>query len=186
MQPCATWSRTRIRPARNGAIAAADPHHGELGPIPGAAPLDPDETEHALREIARDATLLEEVRSRRRSGLLLLGAGPVALSRQRLPPARSVAIAITIEYPHGDKRSIMPARGRHGHGELRQGDAPGPAPGPRRFLIGEMRDEETVRTALSAAETGHLVLSTLHSLDVTETVNRIIDFFSPHLQQQAG
>ncbi len=53
------------------------------------------------------------------------------------------------------------------------------------ILIGEMRDEETVRTALSAAETGHLVLSTLHTLDATETVNRIIDFFPPHHQQQA-
>jgi twitching motility protein PilT len=53
------------------------------------------------------------------------------------------------------------------------------------ILIGEMRDEETVRTALSAAETGHLVLSTLHTLDATETINRIIDFFPPHLQQQA-
>jgi twitching motility protein PilT len=56
---------------------------------------------------------------------------------------------------------------------------------PDAILIGEMRDEETVRTALSAAETGHLVLSTLHTLDATETVNRIIDFFPPHLQQQA-
>jgi twitching motility protein PilT len=48
-----------------------------------------------------------------------------------------------------------------------------------------MRDEETVRTALSAAETGHLVLSTVHTLDATETINRIIDFFPPHLQHQA-
>ena len=56
---------------------------------------------------------------------------------------------------------------------------------PDVILIGEMRDEETVRTALSAAETGHLVMSTLHTLDATETINRIIDFFPPHLQQQA-
>ena len=56
---------------------------------------------------------------------------------------------------------------------------------PDVILIGEMRDEETVRTALAAAETGHLVLSTLHTLDATETINRIIDFFPPHLQQQA-
>ena len=56
---------------------------------------------------------------------------------------------------------------------------------PDVILIGEMRDEETVRTALSAAETGHLVLSTLHTLDATETINRIIDFFPPHHQQQA-
>ena len=56
---------------------------------------------------------------------------------------------------------------------------------PDVILVGEMRDEETVQTALSAAETGHLVLSTLHTVDATETVNRIIDFFPPH-QQAAG
>ena len=56
---------------------------------------------------------------------------------------------------------------------------------PDVILIGEMRDEETVRTALSAAETGHLVLSTVHTLDAPESVNRIIDFFPPHEQNQA-
>ena len=56
---------------------------------------------------------------------------------------------------------------------------------PDVILIGEMRDEETVRTALSAAETGHLVLSTVHTLDAAESVNRIIDFFQPHEQSQA-
>ena len=53
------------------------------------------------------------------------------------------------------------------------------------ILVGEMRDEETVHTALCAAETGHLVLSTLHTVDASETINRIIDFFPPHQQQQA-
>jgi twitching motility protein PilT len=48
-----------------------------------------------------------------------------------------------------------------------------------------MRDEETVQTALSAAETGHLVLSTLHTVDASESINRIIDFFEPHQQAQA-
>jgi twitching motility protein PilT len=56
---------------------------------------------------------------------------------------------------------------------------------PDVILIGEMRDEETVRTALSAAETGHLVLSTVHTLDAPETVNRVIDFFPLHEQNQA-
>ena len=56
---------------------------------------------------------------------------------------------------------------------------------PDTILVGEMRDEETVHTALSAAETGHLVLSTLHTVDAAETINRIIDFFPPHQQQQA-
>ena len=91
-----------------------------------------------------------------------------------------------IEYLQRDKMSIINQRevgqdtesfGRAMRRVLRQD--------PDVILIGEMRDEETVRTALSAAETGHLVLSTLHTLDATETVNRIIDFFPPHLQQQA-
>jgi twitching motility protein PilT len=55
---------------------------------------------------------------------------------------------------------------------------------PDVILVGEMRDEETVQTALSAAETGHLVLSTVHTVDATESVNRIIDFFPPHQHQQ--
>ena len=55
---------------------------------------------------------------------------------------------------------------------------------PDVILIGEMRDTDTVRAALQAAETGHLVLSTLHTVDATETVNRVLDFFPPHQQQQ--
>ncbi len=55
---------------------------------------------------------------------------------------------------------------------------------PDIILIGEMRDEETVHTALSAAETGHLVFSTVHTVDAAETVNRLIDFFPPHMHQQ--
>jgi twitching motility protein PilT len=55
---------------------------------------------------------------------------------------------------------------------------------PDVILIGEMRDAETVQAALQAAETGHLVLSTLHTVDATETVNRILDFFPPQQQQQ--
>ena len=97
-----------------------------------------------------------------------------------------VTLEDPIEYLHRDKQSIIQQR-EVGHDTksfaramrrvLRQD--------PDVILIGEMRDEETVRTALSAAETGHLVLSTLHTLDATETINRIIDFFPPHLQQQA-
>jgi len=56
---------------------------------------------------------------------------------------------------------------------------------PDVIFIGEMRDQETVSAALHAAETGHLVISTLHTIDATETVNRIIDFFPPHQQMQA-
>ncbi len=97
-----------------------------------------------------------------------------------------VTLEDPIEYLHSDKRSIVNQRevgfdtigfGRAMRRVLRQD--------PDVILIGEMRDEETVRTALSAAETGHLVLSTVHTLDATETINRIIDFFPPHQQQQA-
>jgi twitching motility protein PilT len=97
-----------------------------------------------------------------------------------------VTLEDPIEYLHRDKMSIINQRevgndtvsfGRAMRRVLRQD--------PDVILIGEMRDEETVRTALSAAETGHLVMSTLHTLDATETINRIIDFFPPHHQQQA-
>ncbi len=55
---------------------------------------------------------------------------------------------------------------------------------PDVILVGEMRDQETVSAALSAAETGHLVLSTLHTIDAAETISRIVDFFPPHQQGQ--
>jgi twitching motility protein PilT len=55
---------------------------------------------------------------------------------------------------------------------------------PDVILIGEMRDPETVQAALQAAETGHLVLSTLHTVNATETVNRVVDFFPAHQQNQ--
>ena len=55
---------------------------------------------------------------------------------------------------------------------------------PDVILVGEMRDQETVAAALGAAETGHLVFSTLHTINATETINRIVDFFPPHQQSQ--
>ncbi len=91
-----------------------------------------------------------------------------------------VTIEDPIEYLHRDKRAAIDQREVGADTEsfrtalrrvLRQD--------PDVILIGEMRDEETVRTALAAAETGHLVLSTLHTLDASETINRIIDFFAP-------
>jgi twitching motility protein PilT len=97
-----------------------------------------------------------------------------------------VTIEDPIEFLHPDRRSVINQREvgqdtadfkRALRRVLRQD--------PDVILVGEMRDEETVQTALSAAETGHLVLSTLHTVDATEAINRIIDFFPPHQQQQA-
>ncbi len=90
-----------------------------------------------------------------------------------------------IEFLHRDKKSIInqrevevDTRGFSGalRSALRQD--------PDVILVGEMRDYETIETALLAAETGHLVLSTLHTLDATESVNRVISVFPPHQQKQ--
>src|SRR5215210_2570639 len=97
-----------------------------------------------------------------------------------------VTIEDPIEFLHRDKNSIINQR------EVGQDTLSFKAAlkrvlrqDPDVLLVGEMRDEETVRTALSAAETGHLVLSTLHTVDAAESINRIIDFFEPHEQKQA-
>ena len=96
-----------------------------------------------------------------------------------------VTVEDPIEFLHLDKQSIINQREvgmdtvsfkRALRRVLRQD--------PDVILIGEMRDEETVHTALSAAETGHLVFSTVHTVDAAETVNRLIDFFPPHMHHQ--
>jgi twitching motility protein PilT len=96
-----------------------------------------------------------------------------------------VTVEDPLEFLHEDKKSIINQREvgmdtgsfkRALRRVLRQD--------PDVILIGEMRDEETVHTALSAAETGHLVFSTVHTVDAAETVNRLIDFFPPHMHNQ--
>jgi len=97
-----------------------------------------------------------------------------------------VTIEDPIEFVHRDKRSVINQREvgmdtasfkRALRRVLRQD--------PDVILVGEMRDEETVQTALSAAETGHLVLSTIHTVDSGESINRMLDFFPPHQHAQA-
>ena len=99
--------------------------------------------------------------------------------------AHVITVEDPIEYLHRDNRSIVnqreitvdtPTFAHALRAALRQD--------PDVILVGEMRDVETVETALHAAETGHLVFSTLHTLDATETVNRIIAVFPPHQQRQ--
>jgi len=97
-----------------------------------------------------------------------------------------VTIEDPIEFVHRDKRSAIAQR-EVGRDTPTFGDALRYVlrQDPDVILVGEMRDEETVRTALAAAQTGHLVLTTLHTLDAAETLTRIIDFFPQHMQQQA-
>jgi twitching motility protein PilT len=90
-----------------------------------------------------------------------------------------------IEFVHGDKLAVVTQR-EVGFDTLEYpaGLRSALRQDPDVILIGEMRDMETIETALIAAETGHLVLSTLHTLDAPETINRIIAVFPPHQQNQ--
>ena len=96
-----------------------------------------------------------------------------------------ITIEDPIEYLHRDKNSVINQREIGADTEsfskalraaLRQD--------PDVILVGEMRDFETIQTSITAAETGHLVLSTLHTVDTTETINRIITVFPPYQHKQ--
>lgn len=90
-----------------------------------------------------------------------------------------------IEYLHRDKKSLINQR-ELGSDTFSFSDALRSAlrQDPDVILVGEMRDFATIETALAAAETGHLVFSTLHTMDSIETIQRIIAFYPPHQQQQ--
>jgi twitching motility protein PilT len=96
-----------------------------------------------------------------------------------------ITIEDPIEYLHDDKQSVLSQR------ELQQDTLSYPEAlkhvvrqDPDIILLGEMRDLDTMAAALSAAQTGHLVLSTIHTIDAMQTINRIIDVFPPHQQNQ--
>lgn len=103
----------------------------------------------------------------------------------RTKPVNIITIEDPIEYLHEDSMAIISQRElgvdvysfTHGLKEALRQD-------PDVILVGEMRDMETIETAMTAAETGHLVMSTLHTLDAQETINRIIGVFPPHQQKQ--
>jgi twitching motility protein PilT len=150
--------------------------------IRSAAELGLPETILRLAETPRGIVLLTGTTGSGKSTTLAAMIDHINSTRAR----HIVTLEDPVEYLHRDKKSIVNQREVGADTEsfpramrriLRQD--------PDVILIGEMRDEETVRTALSAAETGHLVLSTLHTLDAPETINRILDFFPPHLQHQA-
>src|ERR1051325_3091884 len=137
--------------------------------------------------------VIEKITEERRGLILVTGATgsgkstTLAAMIDRINATRSghiVTIEDPIEFLHRDKRSFISQRevdvdtrsfAEALRGALRQD--------PDVILVGEMRDHETIETALTAAETRHLVLSTLHTLDATETVRRIVSSFTPHLQK---
>lgn len=157
----------------------------------------------AIRSITLDVPTLEELNhpniikelSTKRRGLILVtgptGSGKsttLAAMINEINSTRSeniITLEDPIEYIHKHKKSIINQReiGRDSksyknalRAALRED--------PDVILIGEMRDLETISIAITAAETGHLVLSTLHTIGATQTIDRIIDVFPPYQQQQ--
>jgi twitching motility protein PilT len=139
-------------------------------------------------------TVIEQISQERRGMILVTGTTGSGKSTSlaaiidfinSMRTEHIMTIEDPIEFLHRDKKSLVNQREVEVdtksfalalRSALRQD--------PDVILVGEMRDYETIETALTAAETGHLVLSTLHTLDATETVNRIISVFPPHQQKQ--
>jgi len=137
--------------------------------------------------------VIDRIADERRGLILVTGATgsgkstTLAAMIDRINSTRSghiVTIEDPIEFLHRDKKAFVTQRevdvdtrsfAEALRGALRQD--------PDVILVGEMRDLETIQTALTAAETGHLVLSTLHTLDATETITRIVSSFPSHQQK---
>jgi len=151
---------------------------------PGAVALENLGVPEAVGALALEPRGLVLVTGPTGSGKSTTLAGMVDLiNRQR--EVHIVTVEDPIEVLHEDKLAMVNQRevqvdtedfSRALRAAMRQD--------PDVILVGEMRDEETVRAALTAAETGHFVMSTLHTTDATETVARVIDFFPPHEQKQ--
>ena len=136
---------------------------------------------HDLAEEERGIVLLTGTTGSGKSTTLAAMIDHINSTRRR----HIVTIEDPIEFLHKDRLSIINQREvGMDTGSFKQALRRVLRQDPDVILVGEMRDEETVHTALSAAETGHLVFSTVHTVDAAETVNRLIDFFSPHMHQQ--
>src|SRR5687768_12483715 len=150
----------------------------------GIATIDSLHLPPVLKEIAKEERGLVLVTGTTGSGKTTSLAALIdEINATRM--AHIVTIEDPIEYLHRDNKSIINQReigvdtnsfSQALRSALRQD--------PDVILVGEMRDYDTIQTALTAAETGHLVMSTLHTMDATESVNRIIAVFPPHQQKQ--
>src|SRR5215212_244298 len=170
--------------------------HGKLEPISGTERLTPQDTERVLHEMLNDPNKLAEFEAENEVDFSFALEG---LARFRVNAFRQkgfvslVLRAIPVDIKSIEELSLPPVIRQLAEEEREIGQDTASfkralrrvlRQDPDVILVGEMRDEETVQTALSAAETGHLVLSTLHTVDATEAINRIIDFFPPRQHQR--
>ncbi len=157
----------------------------------------------AIRSVANKVPNLEELLlppvlkeiARKKRGLVLV-TGPTGSGKSttlasmidRINNERSCHILTLedpIEYLHSHNKSIVNQRElKNDFLSFSEGLRAGLRQDPDVILLGEMRDIETMQIALTAAETGHIVFSTLHTMGATSTIDRIIDAFPPHQQQQ--
>ncbi|WP_261663199.1 PilT/PilU family type 4a pilus ATPase [Deinococcus sp. Marseille-Q6407] len=147
-----------------------------------------------FEELGLPLEVFEEL-SRHERGLILVtgptGSGKTTTLASLLDHinARDAVNIVTLEDPievlHRDKKAMMIQRELGADTQsFSNGLRAAMRQDPDIILIGEMRDKETVEAALSAAQTGHLVFSTLHTQDAMRSINRIIDFFQPHEREQ--
>ena len=176
---------------------------GEIARFRVNACMDDGETRVVLRTIPMDIKKIDELNlpevlhrvCQVRNGLVLVtgvtGSGKSTSLAAMIDeinetrPVHVVTVEDPLEFVNRDKTAIITQR-EVGHDTLSFANALRGAlrQDPDVILIGEMRDAETVKTALASAETGHLVFSTLHTVDAVETLNRVLDFFEPHQQEQ--
>ena len=165
----------------------------QRGELQAALRLIPPRVRH-IRELNLPP-VIERIANERRGLVLVTGTTGSGKSTtlaamidqiNRTAPRHVITVEDPIEYLHGDEQSIITQReigidcmtfAAGLKGALRQD--------PDVILVGEMRDIETIETAILAAETGHLVMSTVHTLDATETITRVISAFPEHARPQA-
>jgi twitching motility protein PilT len=150
----------------------------------GAVPLEDLGLPDAVTQLALQPRGLVLVTGPTGSGKTTTLASMVDLiNRQR--EVHIVTIEDPIEVLHEDKVGMVNQREvRVDTGDFSMALRAALRQDPDVILVGEMRDQETVKAAITAAETGHFVMSTLHTIDAQETIARIIDFFPPHEQKQ--
>ena len=166
--------------------------HMQRGSVEAALRLVPSQV-HSLQELGLPPVVAEL--ARKPNGLVLV-TGPTGVGKTTTLAAmvdlinrerrhHIVIIEDPIEYVHQNHLSIIKQREVYADTKsfasalvhvLRQD--------PNVIVVGEMRDLETISTALTAAETGHLVLATLHTADAAQTIDRILDVFPPHRQDE--